>query len=690
MTVIRTVCPHDCPDQCSILATVEDGRLVRVEGDPAHPFTRGFLCGKVNRYPERVHSAERLLTPLRRVGPKGAGQFRPITWDEALDEIVTRWQAIIARHGGEALLGYAYSGHMGLVNRNLPRALFHALGASRMRVGTVCDSTCDTAWAYTVGETPGTDPETAAEADLIIAWGANLATTNVHFLPVVEAARRRGAQLVVIDPYRTRTARRADCHIAPRLGTDAALALGMMHVLVREGLIDRAFIATHTVGFERLCAETLPHYPPARVAAITGVPAAEVERLARRYGRARAPFIRLGMGMSRHAGGGMAVRAVACLPALVGAWRKPGGGALLDTAAIWGFDYDALRRPDLLPRPTREVNHSTLGRALTELRDPPLLALFVAANNPAVTCPDQARLEAGLRREDLFTVVHDTFLSDTARFADIVLPACTAMETEDLYRSYGTYYVQYGPQLLPPAGESRANVWLVQELARRLGLTDPVFTRSPREHFAALLADATGPTAALRLEDLLAGGPVKLPYRHEGPAVTYFVSEAMAAAGLPPLPEWRPDPWQGEAVRWPLRLLTLPGHFQHHSAFAGVASLRRRQGPPTCVLHPRDAAARGIRDGDPVLLVNDRGRVGLYARVSEDTQPGVVAVEGNQGRAAYWCGGPLNVLVADRLSDMGAGATYQSTWVDVRPAAPHPQPLSRVRESNSRRSGPAG
>jgi anaerobic selenocysteine-containing dehydrogenase len=665
-SVIRTVCPHDCPDQCSVLATVEDGRLVKVAGDPEHPVTRGFLCGKVNRYPERVHSPERLTTPLRRTGRKGAGEFEPVSWDAALAEITERWQAVIAEHGGEALLGYAYSGHMGVVNRNLPRALFHALGATRMHIGTVCDSTAAAGWAYAVGDTAGVDPETVVDSDLILCWGANLVTTNVHMLPIVDDARDRGAKLVVIDPFRTRTARRADLHIAPRLGGDTALALGVMHVLVRDGLCDMNAIAARTSGFERLRYGVLPHYSPARVEEITGVPAAEIEHLAHLYGEASAPHLRLGKGLSRHSGGGMAIRTVACLPALVGAWAKRGGGALMDTGHIWGFDYDAIRRPDLLAHDTRFFNHSTLGRELLEAADPPLKALFVAANNPAVTCPDQARMVAALGRDDLFTVVHDAFMIDTARFADIVLPACTPMETDDLYRSYGTYYTQFGPQLLPPQGEARSMVWLVGELADRMGLSDPVFHRSTRDHLAAAIAGATGPTADLDLDMLMQGGPVKLPYHGDGPQITYLYSEAMARDGLPPLPEWQPDPAAPEDGRLPLQLLTLPGHFQHHTAFNGVEALRRRQGAPACTLHPEDAAARGIREGDAVLLFNGRGEVGMLARVSADTPSGVVAVEGNRPRAAYLCGGPLNVLVSDHLSDMGAGATYQSTWLDVR------------------------
>lgn len=662
--IIRTVCPHDCPDQCSMLATVEDGRLLGVRGDPQHPFTRGFLCGKVNRYPERVYSPERLRTPLRRSGPKGEGTFQPVAWDAALDEIATRWRTIIERDGAEALLGYAYSGHMGVVNRNLPRALFHALGASRMNSGTVCDSACTVGWGYATGGAAGTDPETIVASDLIIAWGANIATTNVHLLPFIDDARARGARLVVIDPARTRTATIADWHLAPRVGTDTALALGMMHVLVRDGLTDAEFIAARTLGFERLRDAVLPEYPPERVAQITGLDAKEIERLARMYGSARAPFLRLGMGMSRNVGGGMAVRTVACLPALVGAWAQPGGGALLDTAAIWELDYNAVRRPDLAPRPTREINHSLLGRALLEATEPPIMALFVAANNPAVTCPDVARVRAGLLRDDLFTVVHDPFLSDTARYADILLPAPTAVETEDFYRSYGTYYAQHGPRLIEPVGESRGIVWLVQQLASRLDLTDPLFSADTRTAMGGVFAGARGPSAALSVEALVDAGPVKLAYRNDGPALTYLYSEEMARDGLPALPQWRPD--HATDAPYPLRLLTLPGHFQHHTAFAGVERLRRYQGVPVCWLHPNDAAGRGITDGDAVLLFNARGEVGLAARVDGRAQTGVVTVEGSRPRDTFLRGGPLNVLTSDQLTDMGAGATYQSTRLDVR------------------------
>lgn len=664
-SIVRTVCPHDCPDACSLLVTVEDERVTQVQGDPDHPFTRGWLCGKVNHYEQRVHSPERLLTPLRRTGPKGAGQFALVGWDEALDEIATRWRQIIKEHGGEALLGYAYSSHQGIVNRNLPRALFHALGATRMLAGTVCDSCCGAGWEAAVGATVGTDLETIVDSDFILVWGANLLSTNAHLWPFIEQARDNGATITVIDPFRTRTARKADVHLRPRVGTDTALALGIMHVLVRDGLLDQQYVSQHTSGFEQLCAETLPLYPPARVAEITGIAEADIEALAAGYGRARAPFLKLGMGLSRHRYGGMTIRAIAMLPALVGAWRRTGGGAHLDSSPLWSFDVNALRRPDLEPRPAREVNHSQLGRALLEFNAPPILALFVMANNPATTCPDQARVIKGLAREDLFTVVHDTFMTDTARYADIVLPAATSFESEDLYRSYGTYYLQHGPQVIEPMGEARSNAQLVQDLARRLNLDEPVFSQAPREHIRSVLAGARGPVATLTLDQLTAGGPHKAPYVNPGPEMTHFASREMEAQGQPVLPEWRPD--RETAPPHPLRLLTLPGHTLHHSVFDGVPALRRRAGAPTAVLHPTDAAARGIRDGDPVLLFNDHGEAGLLARVSDDTLPGVVAVEGSRARAGYLRGGPINALVSDDLTDLGAGATYQSTYLDAKP-----------------------
>jgi len=671
---IRTVCAHDCPDQCSLLAHVEDGRIVRIEGDPDHPFTAGFACAKVHHDHEMVHSPERVPTPLRRAGAKGEGRFVPTTWDDALDEIVGRWQTILREDGPEAILGYAYSAHQGQFNRGLLLGLFHALGTSRLQAGTVCDTCAEAGWDAACGSVGGADPETVVHSDLIIAWGADLLTTNVHIWPFVERARKAGAMLVVIEPRRSRTAARADWHLTVNVGTDAALVLGVMHVLARDGLCDRDYLARRTVGFERLEREVLPRFDPARVAEITGVSAADLERLAHLYGRARAPFIRLGEGMSRSRQGGQAIRAVALLPGVVGAYDKLGGGALLMTAASFGIDASAIRKPSG-PARARMVNHSRLGEALLAFSNPPIRALFVACNNPAVTCPDASAVRQGLQREDLFTVVHDPFVSDTARYADIILPAATYLETEDLHRAYGTYYLQFANQVVEPQGKAWPNQRLARELARRLGLRDTIFSMDADELIRTLFQSANGPAAAVDVGAIRSAGPLKLAPEpgHQAFATPSgkleFYSEHLAAQGLPAMPDWAEDPEEARAARrWPLRLLTAPGYYQSHTAFSGVASLRRRQGSPECVLHPDDAAARGVRDGDAIELHNDRGSVVFSARVSDETPRGVAFVPG-QRPAGEARGGTINMLVSDRFSDFGEGATYQDTRLDVRRAS---------------------
>jgi anaerobic selenocysteine-containing dehydrogenase len=666
---VRVVCAHDCPDMCSLLAEVEGGRVVRIKGDPDQPFTAGFACAKVNRDAELVHSPERLQTPLRRTGAKGEGKFAPIGWDEALDEIVVRWRRIIAESGPLALLGYAYSAHQGQMNRGLMLGLFHALGTSGLVAGTVCDTCCEEAWNMTVGPVGGADPEAVDESDLIVSWGADLVATNVHFWAKVEAAQKRGVKLVVIDPRRSRTALNADRHLQIRIGTDATLALGVMHILARDGLVDREYVAAHTLGFERLEAEVLPRFPPERVAAITGLAVADIEGFAAMYGGAERPFIRLGEGMTRLARGGEALRAVALLPGVTGAYGRRGGGALLLTAASCELNYNAVRKPSG-PEATRLVNHLRLGDALLTMSDPPLRALFIAANNPAVTCPDAGKVRRGLAREDLFTVVHDPFLSVTARYADIVLPAATYLETEDLYRAYGTYYLQYAPAAVVPQGEAWSNFRLAQELARRMGLTDPVFQMAPAEIMAELFRGARGAAAALDLGEVRSGRPIRLApeggqeFRTPSNRLEFY-SEQLAAQGLAPMPDWQPDPQEEkDAARWPLRLLTAPGYFQSHTAYSGVGFLRRREGPPACILHPDEAARRGLADGAQVRLYNERGAVGLVLKISDEVLPGVVLVPG-QRPDGETISGTVNILCSDRFTDIGEGATYQSTFLDV-------------------------
>lgn len=656
---------------CSLLAHVENGRVVKIEGDPDQPLTAGFACGKVNRDVDLVHSPERLTTPLRRIGRKGEGKFAPITWDEALDEIAARFKAIIAKSGPLALLGYAYSAHQGLTNRGLPGGMFHALGASRLIAGTVCDSCCETAWEMTAGGVGGADPEAVVDSELVIAWGADLMAVNVHYWALVEEQRKRGLKVVVIDPRRSRTAQKADWHIPIKIGTDAALALGMMHILVRDKKVDRAYIAQHTLGFDKIEAEVLPRFTPARTAEITGLTVADVERLAAMYGASKRVMIRVGEGMTRLAQGGQAGRAVCLLPGVTGSYGVRGGGALLLTAASCDLNYNAIRKPSG-PANTRAINHLRLGDALLTMKDPPIEGLFIAANNPAVTNPDVHKTRQGLAREDLFTVVHDPFMTATARYADIVLPATTYLETDDMYRAYGAYWMQYGPRAVDPQGEARSNVQVAQALAQRMGLADPVFRMSPPELLAELFKGATGKPGTVDVKSLPTAGPINIAPTDEGQVFKTpsgrleFYSERLAQQGAPPMPDWTPDPEEvRDAQRWPLRLLTAPGYFQAHTAFSGVAFLRKREGEPICVLHPEDAQKRGLKTGEKVKLLNQRGTVGLMLKVSDEVRPGVVLVPGQRPDEEA-VSGTVNMLCSDRYTDMGDGATYQSTFLDVQ------------------------
>ena len=671
MKQVRVVCAHDCPDMCSLIASVEDGKVVRIQGDPDQPYTAGFACGKVNRDSDLVNSPERIKTPLKRSGPKGSGQFTPITWNQALDEISTRWKAIIKESGPLALLGYAYSAHQGLMNRGLVNGLFHALGSSRLQAGTVCDTCCEVAWDMTIGPVGGADPQSVVHSDLVLSWGADLAATNVHFWALCEEGKKqRGMKIVVIDPRRTRSAKAADLYLPIRIGTDAALALGIMHILVRDGLADRDYIAKKTLGFDKVERDVLPKFPPKRVAEITGLKVEDIETLAAMYGKAKAALIRLGEGMTRLAAGGQALRSVTLLPGVTGHYDVKGGGALLLTAASCDLNYNAVRKPSG-PATSRMINHLRLGEELLNMKDPPIRALYVSANNPVVTCPEVHKVRQGLMREDLFTVVHDPFLTDTAKYADIVLPAANYLETDDLYRAYGAYWMQWGQQAAKPLGEARSNFEVAQALAKRMGITDRIFTLSPQDAAKELLKGATGPAGAADHATIFAGTPINIAHEWNGqPFKTpsgklEFYSEQLATQGLSPVPDWEPDAIESaDAAKWPLRLLTAPGYFQAHTAFSGVAFLRGREGKPFCILHPDDAKKRGLADGADVRLFNERGEVGLVLKVSDEVQPGVVLVPGQRpvGEAVS---GTINMLCSDRYTDMGEGATYQSTFLDV-------------------------
>src|SRR5438477_11314962 len=503
--VVHGACPHDCPDTCAMLGTVEHGRAVRGQGDPDHPFTQGFLCTKVNRYVDRTYHTDRILHPMRRLGLKGSGRFVRVTWDEALDEISDRLSAIArSADGPQAILPYSYAGTMGLVQgSSLDHRFFHLLGASLLD-RTICSMAGTVGMRMSLGANIGADAEGIPESDLVLLWGTNTLTSNPHLWPFVLEARKRGAPIIAIDPLRTRTAAQCDEWIAIRPGTDAALALGMMHVLFQQGLEDRDYLARFTLGEEALRTRAR-EYAPERVAGITGIPAAKIVELGERYGRSRAAFIRVNYGLQRHAGGGMAVRTIACLPAVTGHWRRAGGGVQLSTSANFQFNKHALERPDLSP-PVRTINMIRLGEALTTpnagVGGPPVRALVVYNSNPAAVAPDRNAVLRGLGREDLFTVVLEHFQTDTADWADIVLPATTQLEHWDIHFAYGHHYLTLNRPSIEPLGESKPNSEIFRALAQRMGLSDP----SLRDDDLTIMRQAINSTSpklkGITLEDL--------------------------------------------------------------------------------------------------------------------------------------------------------------------------------------------
>jgi anaerobic selenocysteine-containing dehydrogenase len=675
---MRSVCPHDCPSACSLDVTVEDGRLATVTGAD-HPFTQGVICGKVREYAERVHSPLRLTQPLRRVGAKGEGRFEPIAWDAAIAEIADRWRGIIGQYGGEAILPFSYAGSMGQVQYYAGHPLFHALGASLLD-RTICVSTAYAGWRATVGAVTGNDSEQMVGADLVVLWGINAAYSTINVMTLVKQARARGAWVVTIDPYRTPTAQQADEHLMVRPGTDGALALAVMHVLVAEDRVDREYLARATVGFEAL-ARHVKEWPPERVASITGLPAETIVAFARRYGATRASFIRIGIGISRHDNGGMTCRTLACLPALTGAYADPHGGALLSSGAAAGFGLAALERADLLPSPVpRVINMIQLGRALTDgALAPPIKALYVYSSNPAAVCPNQTLVMQGLAREDLFTVVHEQVMTDTARWADIVLPATTSMEHEDVYRSYGQFYVQLARPVLPPVAQSRSNWEVCGMLARAMGVAAAHYAKTPEALIREILARGDSSVRGITYERLAAEGSVRLnlprpymPFADGAPTPSRRVelySERLARRGLPSLPTWTPlaegPANRALAARYPLQCIVPPNRFFLNSSFSQSERLRRRQGTPTVMLSPPDAADRGIRDGDRVRVESPRGSASFTAQVTDATRPGVAVIEGIWWHRFHPGGQGVNFLTDDRVTDMGGGPAFHSNLVEV-------------------------
>jgi anaerobic selenocysteine-containing dehydrogenase len=688
-TEVRGACPHDCPDTCALLTTVQDGVAIKVHGNPQHPHTDGALCTKVSRYTERTYHPERVLHPLKRTGPKGSGRFEPVSWDAALSDIAQRLQAIAAKgpQAAQAILPYSYAGTMGLVQgESIAARFFHQLGASLLD-RTICASAGTEAIKRTLGGKVGMRVEFFAEAKLILIWGSNSISSNLHFWRYAQEAKRNGAKLICIDPRKSETASKCHTHIALLPGTDAALALALMHQLITHDWLDHDYIARHTLGWDALRAYAL-EWPPERAAAVCGITAAEIEALARDYGttaqRGEPVAIRMNYGLQRVHGGGNAVRAIACLPALTGAWRHRAGGVLLSSSGSFPVNTAALQRPDLLAgRTPRTINMSTIGddllRRASAAFGPAIEALVVYNSNPVAVAPESSKVVAGFAREDLFTVVLEHFQTDTADYADYILPATTQLEHWDVHLSYGHTDVLLNQAAIAPLGQAKPNTQIFRELAAHMGqydpgFLDPCFAESDEALCRAAFGDAVDfgqllrdGFATLSLPDApFANGGFPTPSGR-----CEFYSETLAAQGLPGLPTHVPNHESvGSSPLYPLAMISPPARNFLNSTFVNVDSLRKTEREPVLEMHPTDAQARGIAGGDTVRVFNARGSYHCKAVVNDRARSGVVIGLGVWWRKLGLNGTNVNELTGQALTDMGRGPTFYDCLVEVTPLRP--------------------
>ncbi|ORJ58581.1 molybdopterin-containing oxidoreductase family protein [Geothermobacter hydrogeniphilus] len=658
-TIHRSVCPYDCPDACGLLVEVEDGRVVSVKGDPEHPFTRGILCAKMQHYERTVHSPRRLSQPLERCGPKGKGSFKPISWAAAIERIATEWQRIIADSGPEAILPYSYAGTMGVLQRNALIPFFNRMGASRLERG-ICTPAKDEGWRAVMGETPAPAPERVLDSDLVMLWSSNAAATNLHFLQLVKQAKKRGARVWMIDLYRNAGSGVADEVFCVRPGSDGALALGLMHLLVRNGRCDDAFLAEKVQGFIELKEQVLPDYPPERVSALTGLTVEQLEQMAHAFAVAKAPFISLGGGLAHYSNSAMTVRSIVALPTLTGAWER-GGGCFVGTSTGAALPMAKITRPDLLCGSPRSINMSQLGDALMRLDDPPVRSLYISHSNPAVVAPDQNRVLQGLAREDLFTVVHERFMTDSARYADILLPATSSLEYGDLFRSYGSYCVQRTCSVIPPVGKSKSNREVIRLLAAAMDYREDIFFRDDEEMIAELLAEPNDWWAGVDRQAFQEGRPVVLTPPRAGRFHTPSGKiEILNPRLRDPLPCYL-EPYRDEL---PLQLVTAPALKTLNSTFFERDELREPQ--MSIRVHPAEAERRGLEDGGSVHVFNALGEVEFVLRIDEKVPSGLAVAEGVWWREFAPGGRTVNALTSQRLTDLGGGSTFYDNRVDIR------------------------
>ena len=684
--IVRAACPHDCPDTCALEVTVENGVAVKVEGAKDHPFTAGTLCTKVSRYLERTYSKDRVLFPQKRIGPKGKGEFARISWDEALDTITARFKAVEAEDPN-GILPYDYAGTMGYVQwHSMGRRFFNRLGASRLD-RTICSAAGKVGAQITVGGSLGMDPERFDEARLILIWGSNPIVSNLHMWSRAQEAKRRGAKLIAIDPYRSLTAEKCHEHLAPLPGTDAALALAMMHVIIGEKRYDTDYVERYTLGFEQL-KERVKEYPPEAVAQVTGLAAERIVALAREYAGARPAAIRLNYGLQRHSGGGMAVRAVMCLPALTGDWRHPAGGAVLGTAGFFGMNDAKLERPDLLKlsrnASPRTINMVGIGDALLAAA-PPIRALYVYNSNPVAVAPDSSKVVKGFSREDLFTVVHEQFFTDTCDYADIVLPATTQLEHYDVHTAYGHLNVMANSPAIAPLCESLPNSEVFRRLAARMGFAEDCFRDSDEDICRQALESTKPSMQGIEWESLKHKGWQRLnvperfaPFAQGGFATPSgkceFYSETAKAMGMDPLPTYiapRESAQSNPALakRYPLAVISPPNRHFLNSSFANMPFAIAEAKEHGLDMHLADAAARGIRDGDRVRIFNDRGSFAARARVGDKAREGVVVALSVWWKKLTADGRNANEVTSQALTDIGGGATFYDCLVEVERVA---------------------
>lgn len=689
LRLVHGACPHDCPDTCALETLVdEQGRAVSVRGRSDHPVTRGWLCAKVNRYLERVYHPERVLYPLRRSGPKGSGQFTRISWEEAIAEIAERWQGIITQHGAQCILPYSYAGTLGLVQGSVTNGRFwNRLGASRLK-RAICGYAAEEAVALTIGGRLAPSSEDLLKSKLILIWGSNPASTSPHMMPFLREAQRNGTRIVVIDPIRTLTARSANQHIQPLPGSDAALALSMMYVMVTENLHAADWIAQHTVGWEQLLTRIM-QFPPQRAAQITGLAIDVIIDLARSYATTKPALLRISDGINRHTNGGQTVRTLACLPALIGSYGVAGGGLMYSTSDWLSWNKQAVSHENesTCPAAPRSLNMNRLGAILTGEADPAVHSLYVFNANPVASAPNAGKVVEGLLREDLFTVVHELFETDTARYADIILPATSQLEHADLHKPYGHVNLQYNTPAIAPLGEARSNWDVMRALASALGFDDPWLTGDAEAVIDEVLRATVTEQATLEgitLERLQAEGtiPLTIPQEERTPFAdnvfrtpsgkVEFYSEQAAAKGYDPVPGWEPEveartePTKPALKDERLPLLCPAAHHFVSSTFGNQSRLIAKERMPTLRIHPEDANLRGIRSGQLVHVSNERGWCRLVAELSEDVRPGVLAT------ATVWWPkfSPdqrnVNWTTSDRLADFNGGSTYYTNLVSVR------------------------